>query len=373
VPIDPSVLIRDADGNPLSGIPVTFTVTAGDGSVDDNIPVTGEDGVATVGEWKLGPSAGENTLSAEVAEQDLSGGPVVFSATGAPGGVSAEESSVAAAPAAISASSGSSSSTITVTVRDAFGNPLPGVEVALSVDGTGNTLVQPAGPTNANGIATGRLSSTSVGSRTVSATAGGVALTGKATVTVSAGAPTAATSSATVPGGTAGQTTSIEILLKDAFGNPAPGRAASIGVSVSGANNVGSLPASDEGNGRYLVSYNPVVAGSDLVDVRVSGAPVPGSPFTSTVVPGPVSPGASTAVVNWNFFSVDATVTARDAQGNPVGVGGATVIVAPDGATPVTATDLGNGTYTAVVSTFGFPVVTITLNGSHISGSPFQP
>jgi adhesin/invasin len=334
--------------------------------------VTGEDGVAAVGEWRLGPSAGENTLSADVSGQDLSGGPVVFSATGVPGGVSAEESSVSAAPAAISASSGSSSSTITVTARDAFGNPLAGVEVALSVDGTGNTLVQPGGPTNADGIATGRLSSTAAGSRAVSATAGGVALAEQATVTVSAGAPSAATSSATVPGGTAGQTTSIEVLLKDAFGNPAPGRAASVAVSVSGANNVGSLPVSDQGSGRYIVSYSPVVAGNDLVDVRVSGAPVPGSPFTSVVVPGPVSAGASTAVVNWNFFSVDATVTARDAQGNPVGVGGADVIVAAEGATPVAATDLGNGTYTAVVSTFGFPTVTITLNGSHISGSPFQ-
>jgi adhesin/invasin len=121
-----------------------------------------------------------------------------------------------------------------------------------------------------------------------------------------------------------------------------------------------------------VASYNPVVAGNDLVSVRVSGAPVAGSPFTSVVVPGPVSPGASTAVVRWNFFSVDATVTARDGQGNAVGRGGAVVVVTPDGWAPVTATDQGNGTYTAVVSSFGFPAVTITLNGSPISGSPFS-
>jgi adhesin/invasin len=373
VPIAPSVMVRDADDNPLSGIPVTFTVTAGGGSVAGSPSVSGEDGVAAVGEWKLGPSVGENTLQAVVVGQDLSGGPVVFSATGEAGGVSADESSVSAAPASISASSGSSSSTITVTVRDAFGNPLAGVDVALAVDGSGNTLVQPTSPTNASGVATGRLSSTAVGSRTVSATAGGVAIAQTATVTVGAGLPSAANSSATVPGGTAGQTTSIEILLEDAFGNPAPGRATSITVSISGANNVGSIQASDQGNGRYLASYNPVVAGNDLVDVRVSGAPVTGSPFTSAVVPGPVSPGASTAVVNWNFFSVDATVTARDAQGNPVGRGGDLVVVAVDGAAPVTATDQGNGTYTAVVSSFGFPAVAITLNGSPISGSPFSP
>jgi adhesin/invasin len=373
VAVPPAVLVRDADDNPLSGIPVTFSVTGGGGSVSGSPSVTGADGIAAVGEWRLGPAAGENTLQAAVVGQDLSGGPVVFSATGEAGGVSADESSVAAAPATISASSGSSSSAITVTVRDAFGNPLPGVEVALAVTGTGNTLVQPTSPTNASGVATGRLSSTAVGSRTVSATAGGVAIAGTATVTVGPGSPTAANSSATVPGGTAGQTTNIEILLEDAFGNPAAGRASSIAVSISGANNVGSLQASDEGNGRYVASYNPVVAGNDLVDVRVGGAPVAGSPFTSAVVPGPVSPGASTAVVNWNFFSVDATVTARDAQGNPVGRGGDVVVVTLEGSAPVTATDLGNGTYTATVSSFGFPAVTITLNGSPISGSPFSP
>jgi hypothetical protein len=373
VAVPPAVLVRDADDNPLSGIPVTFSVTGGGGSVAGSPSVTGADGIAAVGEWKLGPAAGENTLEAEVVGQDLSGGPVVFSATGEAGGVSADESSVAAGPATISASSGSSSSAITVTVRDAFGNPLPGVEVALAATGTGNTLVQPTGPTNASGVATGRLSSTAVGSRTVSATAGGVAIAATATVTVGPGSPTAANSSATVPGGTAGQTTSIEILLEDAFGNPAPGRASSIAVSISGANNVGSLQASDEGNGRYVASYNPFVAGNDLVDVRVGGAPVTGSPFTSAVVPGPVSPGASTAEVAWNFFSVDATVTARDAQGNPVGRGGDVVVVTLEGGTPVTATDLGNGTYTATVSSFGFPAVTITLNGSPISGSPFSP
>ena len=372
VPIAPAVLVRDADDNPLSGIPVTFTVTAGDGTLTEDTPVTGADGIAAVGAWKLGPSAGENTLEADVVGQDLSGGPVVFSATGEAGGVSADESSVTAAPAAISASSGSSSSAITVTVRDAFGNPLPGVEVVLAATGTGNTLVQPTSPTNASGVATGRLSSTVVGSRTVSATAGGVAIAETATVTVSAGSPSAANSSATVPAGTAGQTTNIEILLEDAFGNPAAGRASSIAVSISGANNVGSLQASDAGNGRYVASYNPVVAGNDLVAVRVGGVPVAGSPFTSAVVPGPVSPGASTAEVEWNFFSVNATVTAKDAQGNPVGRGGDVVVVALEGGATVTATDLGNGTYTATVSSFGFPEVTITLNGSPISGSPFR-
>jgi adhesin/invasin len=280
---------------------------------------------------------------------------------------------VAAAPASILASNGASASTITVSVRDQFDNPVSGVEVSLAATGTGNSLAQPSEPTNANGVATGRLSSTAVGSRTVSATAGGVNLQQTATVTVSAGEPAAANSSATVPNGTAGQTTTIEVLLRDAFGNPAPGRVASIAVSISGANNVGALAVTDQGDGRYTAAYNPIVAGNDLADVRVGGTPIAGSPFTSAVVPGPVSPGASTAVVTWNFFTVDAVVTARDAQGNPVGVGGATVVVTPQGFASVTATDQGNGTYVASVTVFSFPSVTITLNGLPIQGSPFNP
>jgi Bacterial Ig-like domain (group 1)/Filamin/ABP280 repeat len=372
VTIDPSVVVRDADGNPLGGIPVTFTVTGGGGTVSGNIPVTGSDGVATVGEWKLGTTAGENTLSATVTGQDLSGSPVVFSATGVAGGVSAEQSTVTAVPATISASTGSSASTITVTVRDQFDNPLPGVEVALAVTGSGNTLVQPDGPTNASGVTTGRLSSTAVGSRTVSATAGGIAIEQAATVTVSAGTPSASTSSATVPNGQAGQTTTIEILLKDASDNPVAGRASSIEFSISGANSVGGLAASDQGGGRYTVSYTPQVAGTDRITIRVSGSALAGSPFPSQVEPGPVNPATSTAAISTSFFGVGAIVTARDAQGNPVGHGGETVVMTVDGGTPVTATDRGDGTYQAAAIDFNPEVVEIEMNGVPIKGSPFR-
>ncbi|MGH7579081.1 MAG: Ig-like domain-containing protein [Gemmatimonadales bacterium] len=378
VPIDPAVVVRDADGNPLSGIPVTFTVTGGDGTVTDNTPVTGEDGIATVGEWKLGPGAGENTLSAVVVGQDLSGGPVVFSATGTPGAVSAGQSTLAAAPGTISASTGSSASTITVTVRDGFGNPLSGVEVTLSATGSGNTLTQPSGPTNAGGVATGRLSATGVGARTVSATAGGVEIEQTATVTVSAGTPSAATSSATVPNGQAGQSTTIEIQLKDAQGNPVAGRANAIALSIAGANNIGGVGASDQGGGRYTVSYTPQVAGTDQVSIQVSGGALAGSPFTSQVAPGPASAARSFAVVPspvsiFQGFTIQ--VNALDQFGNPVGHGGDPFELLIDGVAQ-TLTDNGNGTYQAGYPAFSLTVgthqVTVNLAGSAISGSPYS-
>ncbi len=368
VPVDPSVRVKDADGNPLGGIPVTFTVTGGGGTVSGNTPVTGSDGVATVGEWRLGTTVGENTLSAAVAGQNLSGGPVVFSATGTPGGVSSEQSTVAASPATVS---GSSISTITVTVRDQFGNPLSGIEVTLAVSGSGNTLVQPASPTNAEGQATGTVSSTAAGVLTVSATAGGVAIEQTATVTVSAGVPAASTSSATVPPGRAGQATTVEILLKDVLGNPVVGAATAIALSITGANNVGGVAASDQGGGRYTARYTPRIAGTDQVAIRVSGAALAGSPFSSQVEPGPANPATSTAAVTASLFGVAAVVTARDAQGNPVGRGGETVLVSVDGGTPVTAIDKENGTYEASVFKFSPRAVVITMNGVPIQGSPF--
>ena len=379
VPIPPSVRVRDADGTPLPGIPVAFTVTKGDGTLVEETPVTDADGVAVVGEWRLGPAAGENEVSAEVTGQALSGGPVVFSATSTAGGVSASESEVEASPSTITASSGASAATITVRVRDQFGNPVAGVPVALAADGTGNTLTQPSAPTDANGLATGRLSATAAGARSVTATANGIALEQVATVTVQAGTPSATTSTATVPAsGLAGEPTAIEIQLKDALGNPAPGRAAAIAITIGGANNVGGVGASDEGGGRYTASYTPQAAGTDQVAIAVSGAPLDGSPFASQVQPGPSAAGQSSADVPGSvsiFSSFTITVTIRDRFGNVVGHGGDPVELQIDGA-PRTLTDQGNGTYTLDIPSFTLSVtthqVTVTLGGAHISGSPYS-
>ena len=383
VPIPPSVRVRDAEGTPLPGIPVAFTVTKGDGTLVGESPVTDADGVAAVSEWRLSPAVGENELSAEVSGQSLSGSPVVFSATSTAGGVSASESRVEASPATIIASSGSSAASIIVRVRDQFGNAVAGVVVGLAADGSGNTLTQPSAPTDANGVATGRLSATAVGARSVTATANGVELEQVATVTVQPGNPSAATSTASVPAsGRAGERTTIEIQLKDALGNTVPGLASVIQVTIGGANNVGGIGASDAGGGRYTATYTPHVAGTDQVTIRVSGSALTGSPFSSRVQPGPVSSGASTAIVTATIvdffpttYRIDALITARDAFGNPTGQGGDTVEMSVNENSPVPATDRGDGTYLATTTelgTFGRFSVAITLNGGAISGSPFE-
>jgi len=63
---DPEVLVRDANGSPIAGVPVKFSVTAGGGSVAHATAISGPEGRATAGQWVLGRSAGVNSLVASV-------------------------------------------------------------------------------------------------------------------------------------------------------------------------------------------------------------------------------------------------------------------------------------------------------------------
>lgn len=379
VAVRPAVVVRDKNGNPLEGIPVTFKVTGGGGSITGAGagPVTGSDGVATLGGWTLGQKAGPNTLQATLSGLTVSGSPVVFTASATPGPVSAGKSGVTAAPPTITVSSGSSRSTITATARDAFDNPIAGLDVTLSVAGDGSTLTQPSQATGSDGSTTGFLSAATPGDRVVGAAIAGTAVTGTARVTVTPGSPVASKSSATVPDGTAGQATAVDIRLRDAQGNDVAGQARAIVVSVSGANSKGSVTATDQGGGRYTASYTPTRAGTDQVQVKVSGTAVPGAPFASAVRPGPADAGSSQAVVpacvELSKLPAPVGITAFDAFGNRVTRGGDDFQIRINQNTPVKPTDNGNGTYSARLNLLvGVFRIDITLRGKGIKGNPFQ-
>jgi plastocyanin len=89
VPIDPQVLVPDANTGPVPQVPVTFQVTAGGGSVDPVTPVnTSDAGLASV-HWTLGSQAGTNNNTLQATAAGV-GGSVTFtaSATPTPSGVS---------------------------------------------------------------------------------------------------------------------------------------------------------------------------------------------------------------------------------------------------------------------------------------------
>ena len=80
VPTPPSVLVTDANHNPVPGVDVTFQVTSGRGQVTPAAVATDNSGIAQVG-WSPG-SKGSNVLTATAAGTGISGNPVTFTATG---------------------------------------------------------------------------------------------------------------------------------------------------------------------------------------------------------------------------------------------------------------------------------------------------
>ena len=82
----PSVKVTDANNNPIGNVLVSFAVASGGGSVTGNLAQTDANGIATAGAWKLGTSAGVNTVTATATGITA---PVTFTATGVAGAASA--------------------------------------------------------------------------------------------------------------------------------------------------------------------------------------------------------------------------------------------------------------------------------------------
>ncbi len=78
VAVAPQVKVTDAFGSPVASVAVTFAVASGGGSITGGSATTDASGLASVGTWTLGATAGANTLTATVT-----GLPVAtFTATG---------------------------------------------------------------------------------------------------------------------------------------------------------------------------------------------------------------------------------------------------------------------------------------------------
>lgn len=88
VPVAPAARVTTPQGEPVVGATVHFRVLAGEGSIEaiDGTPVsrvsvpTDSNGIASPGPWTLGPTPGENRLTASALDMD--GSPVTFTATG---------------------------------------------------------------------------------------------------------------------------------------------------------------------------------------------------------------------------------------------------------------------------------------------------
>ena len=141
----PSVKVTDANGNPVQGETVTFTVTAGGGTVSDGTAsgtvttiATNSSGLATLSDWTLGPTAGNNSVAAsalDVSNNPLTGSPVFFNATGQAG--AASKLAMSTQPSTSAQSGVVLAAQPVIQLQDALGNPVAqgGKQVTVSVTG----------------------------------------------------------------------------------------------------------------------------------------------------------------------------------------------------------------------------------------------
>lgn len=359
-----TVTARDASGNAVANASVLITVTGAGNTVTQPGALTDVNGVATGSFTSTG--AGEKVVSATIATTAVTQTDTVAVTAGA---FSAAQSAVSAVPATLVA--GVDTSTITVTARDANSNPIAGMTIALSATGTGNGFVQPVATTNALGVATGRFTSSVAGSKVVSATANGAAITQTAAVTVNVGAASAATSQVTVSPAniTTDQSSTVTVQLIDAVGN----LLASSGGTVVLATTVGSLTAvTDNLNGTYTALLTSTVPGVAAIGATIEGAPIVDS-ATVSIALGAASSATSEINVAPTSITTDdeatVTVVLRDAAGNALITSGGTLTLSSTIGTLSAITNNLNGTYTATLTSLvlGNATITGTINTAAIA------
>ena len=180
-----TVTVRDGEGNPVAGVAVTLEADGTGNTIIDPVGVTGADGIATgtvrstVAELK--------TVSARVGALFIDD---TIDIDWLPGPVDLLVSTIVSDIDTVTAD-GSEICRITVTAMDAQGNPVSGSDVLIDATDTdlANTIFQPSGATDANGIAVGWINSTKAEVKTVTATIDASSVNDNVTVTFIADQP----------------------------------------------------------------------------------------------------------------------------------------------------------------------------------------
>jgi hypothetical protein len=141
----PSVVVKNVRGDALQGVPVTFAVAAGGGTITGATQTTDAAGIATIGSWTLGTTAGENRVTATVGTLPA----VTFTVTG----VNTAATQVTKVNDNQSGTTGQAlAQQIGVIVKDQFGNPVSGVQVTFAAQ-NGTSVAPTTVTTNASGAA----------------------------------------------------------------------------------------------------------------------------------------------------------------------------------------------------------------------------
>lgn len=376
----PAVRVTDAFGNPISGFAITFAVASGGGTITGGAATTNASGIATIGNWTLGTTAGPNTLTASGA--GLTPASVTFTATGGTG-----------TPAIVVAFAGNNQTATaggpvatppSVKVTDANGNPVGGFNVIFS-PGSGNGAVAGGSAvTNSAGIAapTSWVLGSTPGPQTLVASA--ASLTGSPitfAATAVAPVPAKIVSISTDP-----QTASIgkavanppAVRVLDAADIPVPGYTVTFAVTSGGGSVTGGSAVTDEGGyasvGSWILGTSPGTNTVTATAGSLQGSPVT---FTATGIQPPptamaISAGQDQSALAGSQVLIRPAVIVTDASG--AGVPGVTVVFSIrsgsgsiSGASAVTN---GSGIATLGSWTLGIGGNSLFASSDGLAGSP---
>ncbi len=321
--------VRDAQGNPVPGVIVTWTPPASgasgtfEGGI--NTAITDSSGIATATMFRGNTVAGSYIVSASVAGVSM---PAIFLLTNVPDH-----------PAVVIATGGTPQSTIVNTpfpiplqakVVDAFANPVAGVLVTWRGPGI---VGDPAAATDSAGVASIVCRANGVaGSYIVNATVIGVAAPAPFVLANLPAPPAVIIAYAGTPQSTQVTTafaTNFQVRVTDAFGNPVHGVtvtwvAPPIGPSGTFPGGGSTATSITNANG---IAVAPVftancIAGSYVVNATVAGVATP-AVFHLTNLPGAPSSilaiaGTPQATLVNTLFPTRFKVSVRDRCGNGI-------------------------------------------------------
>jgi len=309
LPLPLQVRAKDIYTNPVPDHPIRFRIlnsepgALGNGASVDTTVNTGTDGIARIN-WRLGKKTGTDNNIVESTSSSgttaLSGSPIRFTASADADITNKDRSDVNAFPVVLAAD-GQARSTIVVTLKDKFDNLVTNQAVFISASGSNNNIIQPSMPTDANGQATGFISSTKAEVKKVTARAVNHMIDLADTVQVQF-TPLAASriDYASIRNGNY-QTRnvgtvlpeSLKVVVLDANQNPIANHSVAFSVTQGGGELLDSQPVLTNANGIAWSRYRlGTKEGMNQVEARAvgsNGQPLVNSPvrFTETGVKNP--------------------------------------------------------------------------------------
>jgi hypothetical protein len=347
-----TIVLRDASNNPVIGQTPTFAATdTGTKNVYGGCAPTDATGTATCTLRSTKAETKTLSISTPVAK---AGGTVTFVA-GSPS--AANSDIIGTSPVS---ADGVSVSFITVSLADAFGNPVAGATPIFNATDTNSTNVYgDCSTTDATGTAGCTLASTRAEVKTLQLTSP-IAVTGSATVTFTALLPTAANSSISGTGpviADGGTDSTVTITLRDSGNNPVPGIVPTFDASDTDGTNVYYACSMSDAGGVSICAFTATRAEPKILRIT---DPVTKSGETVSFIAGPAvaatsSIAGSGPVVADGVEASTITIVLRDAFNNLV-----------SGVVPTfSATDtLGANVQTACTSTESTGTATCALRST---------